>query len=445
MLFRLLRETFWRRRRRVVVALLAVAIGSSLATSLFAVYADIMDRMSQELRSYGANIMVTPRSESLEISVAGISYSPAQSPAYLQEADLSRLKTIFWRNNVLGFVPFLTLPATSGKGGEQIALTGTWFEKEVVIPKGTAVRSDFSQPTKSTSGSSFRTGARKVSPWWKVVEGRWPEDGARPEALIGQALARRLGIGVGESLSVEYRGARRELSVVGILATGGPEEDQAVVPLAVVQDMASAPGAVGRVMVSAMALPKEKLAADLRNKKPEDMTPAEYEKWYCSPVIDSITTQIKEVLPGSEAQAIRQVSEAEGGFLVRIQWLMLLIAIIALTASALAVMTAMTASVMERRGEIGLAKALGALDSQVATIFLMEAGVIGLLGGALGYGAGMAMAVFIGERVFGAAIWPNPLVAAVSLLLGIGVALIGSALPVRRATRVEPVILLRQT
>ncbi|MDP2726900.1 MAG: FtsX-like permease family protein, partial [Dehalococcoidia bacterium] len=146
----------------------------------------------------------------------------------------------------------------------------------------------------------------------------------------------------------------------------------------------------------------------------------------------------------SEAQAIRQVSEAEGGFLVRIQWLMLLIALVALAASSLAVMTAMTASVMERRGEIGLAKALGALNSQVAVIFLAEAGTMGLVGGIIGYGLGAALSMFVGGQVFGSAILPHPAVAAMSIVLGLGVALVGSALPVRKAMSVEPVILLRQ-
>lgn len=444
MLLRLLKETFWRRRQRVAVALLAIVIGSSLATALFAVYADIMDRMSQEMRSYGANILVSPKSETLDISIAGASYSPAQEPSYLKESDLPRLKTIFWHNNILGFVPSLTVTARAGRDMEPVALTGTWFEKEVTIPKGTQIRSSFAQPTAASSDSSFRTGVKKVSPWWRIADGRWPEDSAKGEALLGQALSLRMGLGVGDSLRVERGGTERDMTVAGILSTGGPEEDQIIVPLAVAQELASAPGAVGRVLVSALTLPKDKLAADLRNKKPEEMTPAEYEKWYCSPIIDSITTQIKEVLPGSNSQAIRQVSEAEGGFLVRIQWLMLLIAIVALAASALAVMTAMTASVMERRGEIGLAKALGAMDSQVATIFLAEAGAMGLLGGLLGYGLGMVLAVFIGGQVFGSAIWPQPGVAAASILLGVAVALAGSALPVRRAMSVEPVTLLRQ-
>jgi len=214
MLLRLLRETFWRRRQRVAVALLAIVIGSSLATALFAVYADIMDRMSQEMRSYGANILVKPKSDFLDISIAGTTYSPAQEPAYLKEADLPKLKTIFWHNNVLGFAPSLTIETTAGRDLEPVALTGTWFDKEVIIPKGTQVRSTFAQSTTESSDSSFRTGARTVSPWWRLVDGKWPEDGAKGEALLGQSAGRRMGLGVGDVLKVARNGAIREVSVV---------------------------------------------------------------------------------------------------------------------------------------------------------------------------------------------------------------------------------------
>ncbi|MDP2728440.1 MAG: ABC transporter permease, partial [Dehalococcoidia bacterium] len=223
MLLRLLKETFWRRRQRVAVTVLAIVIGSALATALFAIYADIMDRMAQELRSYGANILVTPKSESLEISIGGTSYNPAQEPSYLEEDSLARLKTIFWRNNILGFAPSLTLAARVGQTGEPVAVTGTWFEKDVVIPKGTQIRSTFAQPTKAATDTTFRTGVKKVSPWWRLTEGKWPGEDARNEALLGQSLARRLGLRAGDSVQVGYGSMNRELRISGILTTGGPE------------------------------------------------------------------------------------------------------------------------------------------------------------------------------------------------------------------------------
>src|SRR3972149_5839264 len=125
---RLLRASLGRRRSRVALALLAPA--------LLAISGDILQRMSQELRSYGANILVTPRGESLPVDIAGITYYP-HGGELLDEGQLGKLKTIFWRNNIVGFAPFLSLPVQSG--GTSVVLTGTWFDKEVVIPRGTAV------------------------------------------------------------------------------------------------------------------------------------------------------------------------------------------------------------------------------------------------------------------------------------------------------------------
>jgi len=122
---------------------------------------------------------------------------------------------------------------------------------------------------------------------------------------------------------------------------------------------------------------------------------------------------------------------------------MALLTVMALGGSALAVMTAMTASVMERRVEIGLMKAIGADDGQIASIFLSEAALIGLAGGAAGYLLGLGLAQGLARWVFSAGGQMPAIVLPLTLLLAIAVALIGSALPVRQAVRFDPVLLLR--
>jgi putative ABC transport system permease protein len=156
-----------------------------------------------------------------------------------------------------------------------------------------------------------------------------------------------------------------------------------------------------------------------------------------------VLTQIEEALPDSRARPIRQVAEAEGTFLRRIGLLMTLLTVAALLAAVLAVMTAMTAAVLERRAEIGLMKAVGADHHQVAVIFLSEAGLIGLMGGTFGYVAGSGLTAVIGRHVFATAVSLPPVVLPITMALALGVALAGSALPVRQAMRFDPVVLLR--
>ncbi len=85
-----------------------------------------------------------------------------------------------------------------------------------------------------------------------------------------------------------------------------------------------------------------------------------FDRWYCSPYVQSIAYQLQEVIPHSHAEQIRQVAQNEGTVLSRIKGLMLLITLAALMAAALAVSAAMATAIFERRGEVGLMKALGA-------------------------------------------------------------------------------------
>lgn len=442
MFFHLLGDSLWRRKGRVAVALLCVMAGLSLAIALLSIAADISQKMSRELRSYGANILVTPRSERVSLEIAGVNYTPPGEASYIDERELARVKTIFWRNNILGLAPFLSAPVLLGPEARPVALTGTWFDKELSIPRGTPIRSGFAEEVVIREDISFRSGVKSVAPWWQVA-GEWPGDDSLDSALVGVALARRQGLRQGDILRLEHEGRRAELRVAGLLSTGGVEDDQIVVPLPVAQGLLGLPYGVNKVMVSAAVLPKEKLAPDIRDKKPEEMTPAEYEKWYCSPIVEAVAKQLEEALPGSQAKPIRQIAEAEGAFLIKLEWLMVLITLFALLVSGLGVMATMNTAVLERRTEIGLMKAVGAENGQVALLFLAEAGVIGVAGGAAGFGLGMLLARLLGERVFGTAIATNPSLFPVALLLALAVSLLGSGLPVRQAARLDPIVLLR--
>ena len=124
-----------------------------------------------------------------------------------------------------------------------------------------------------------------------------------------------------------------------------------------------------RVYVSALTKPQDALAV----RDPKTMTPEVYDRWYCSPYVQSIAYQLQEVIPHSHAEQIRQVAQNEGTVLSRIKGLMLLITFAALFASALAVSAAMATAIFERRVEVGLMKALGAGNLAVSAIFFAEA------------------------------------------------------------------------
>ncbi|MDP2743706.1 MAG: ABC transporter permease [Dehalococcoidia bacterium] len=439
MLLRIARETFLRRKKRVALALLSVLLGASLASALLTVYGDITEKMSRELRSYGANILVRPKSEALELEIGGISYTPLLARTLLDERELPKIKTIFWKHNVTGIVPSLSTVVTVS--GQPVVLTGTWFEKKFTVPQ--LAPKQFVTPAKSSSENrDFTTGVRGTLPWWQV-EGGWVSEDDKEGAMVGKALARKLGLAQGDRFTLSYESQSLTLRTEGVVSTGGFEENQVFVNLSVAQQLLGVPYGVDRVLVSAMATPSNKIPAAIRGKEPGEMTPKEYELWYCTPLVESIAFQIEEVVNGARAAPIRQVSEAESSFLGRTELLVLLVSGAALAASALGVMATMTTMVMERRREIGLMKAIGAENSQIATIFLMEAGIIGLVGGVMGYALGLGLAQFVGREVFGMPFSFNAMAFPLTLALSTLVALAGSALPVRQGTHVEPIELLK--
>jgi putative ABC transport system permease protein len=439
MLVRILLESFARRRRRKVLSASAVALGIAAAATVGTLSLDIGDKVSRELRSFGANLSVTPAADSLAITVGGVDYRPATAGAFLPEDELVKLKKIFWRNNIVAFTPFLYVPANVS--GQPAVLIGTWFEKLLLVDKS----------------ETFPTGLRKLHPSWKV-EGEWPDDKDLTGVLIGRRLAAKLGLGAGSSITVRLVGDPCRVApcgrpdgagtrpaptnffqVRGVLDTGGPEDDQLLAPLVTVQRLAALEGKVRRVEVSALTKPEDAFArSDLSKLSSEEL-----DRWYCTPYVSSIAYQIQQAIPEAQVKPIYQVADTEGKILNRVGSLMGILALAALVTAGLAVASMMLATVLERRAEVGLFKTLGATNAQVATLLLLEAAVLGLAGGGAGYLLGSALAWRLALAVFGVPIGIHLVMLPLCLALALVVTLAGSVIPLGRALKLSPAVVLR--
>ena len=111
MFFRILGRSFFEGRKRKILAMVTIALAGMLIMTLFGITVDVGDKMARELKTYGANIRVVPKTESLSLDAAGVDYNPLQDRAFLSEDDLPKIKDIFWRNNIIGLAPFLTTAA----------------------------------------------------------------------------------------------------------------------------------------------------------------------------------------------------------------------------------------------------------------------------------------------------------------------------------------------
>ena len=415
MFLRLVYESFRRQKRRKLLAGVAITLGVAVATAMIAIATDIGDKINREMRTYRANLLVTPQEDTLDLEIGGVNLKPPSDGAFLDEADLPKIKGMFWRHNIVGFAPMLPV-ATRLDDGSQLTLLGTYFAKPYSFGK-----------------EEFVTGVRSTNGWWKV-EGAWPADDSN-DVLLGQRLAAKLNLGPGDSIRV----GRTTHHVTGILSTGDAEDDQIVASLALAQQILGRPGAVRRVYVSALTKPEDALA----RRDPRSMSPELFDRWYCSPYVQSIAYQLQETISHSHAEQIRQVEQTEGTVLTRIKGLMLLVTIAALFASGLAVSAAMATAIFERRAEVGLMKALGGGNSSIAALFFTEAALLALFGGAAGYAAGIMLARQIGRAIFDSDISVQPVLFPIILVIAIVVTFAGSAAAIRKAVLFDPVFALR--
>jgi putative ABC transport system permease protein len=415
MFLRLVYESFRRQKRRKLLAGIAIMLGVAVATSMIAIATDIGDKISREMRTYRANLLVTPQEDTLDLEISGVNLKPPSDGAFLDEADLPKIKGMFWRHNIVGFAPMLPV-TTRLEDGSQVTLLGTYFAKPFSFGK-----------------EDFVTGVRSTNGWWKV-EGEWPADNSQ-DVLLGQRLAAKLNREPGNSISVA--GATHR--VAGILSTGDAEDNEIVAPLALAQQILGRPGAVRRVYVSALTKPEDALA----RRDPKSMSPELFDRWYCSPYVQSIAYQLQETISHSHAEQIRQVEQTEGSVLARIKGLMLLVTLAALFASALAVSAAMATAIFERRAEVGLMKALGGGNSSIAALFFTEAALLALFGGAAGYAGGIVLARQIGRAIFNSDISVQPVLFPIILVIAVAVTFAGSAAAIRKAVLFDPVFALR--
>jgi len=427
MFFLMLRQSFFRGRRRKALATLTIVLAASLITALMNVSIDVGDKMSREMKSYGANITVLPKSEAIPLEIGGVDYNPLKDRVYLNEADLPKIKEIFWSHNIVGFAPFLKKEVLlEGRGAKGVSLIGTNFDRRLPI----------------AGDDGFRSGVKSVFPYWQV-QGEWPRDEDTGAVLAGAALARELKLRVGDRVTLQTLGeAGRKLpfTVAGILTTGGAEDGAFVAPLALVQEAAGLAGKVSSVSVSALTVPEDRLSRKARQgaDPSQALDSLEYDRWYCTAYVSSITHQLEEAIPNATARPIWQVAAGEGAVIGKIQLLMIVVTVAAFVASGLGISSLMVTTIMERAKEIGLMKALGAADWEVYLLFLSESAVVGVVGGLLGCAAGAGLSQVIGLSVFGSYVAFSPIVVPVNLAISVLIALCGSLMPSRLIAGLDP-------
>jgi putative ABC transport system permease protein len=463
---RLLLESLRRGTRRKLLAVTAVALGTLGATALGEVMLASGDRLASELASYGANLELVP--------------GPGR--ATLAAARLPLVRRIFWRNNIAALAPLYPLRLRlSVERREEAGAAATAADAAADAAARLHAQAAAALPVTGSAGPPATVAAEPPAPviaevvgtWfhyplepgWRTglpatrptlrLAGRWPRDepavaaGAAvagageilspAEAVLGRRLAARLQLGTGGRLRAALGARSVSLAVTGIVTSGGEEDDQAFVPLAVVGGLAGQPGRFLRAEIFAQTNPESRNVRD-----PRGMTPGEYETWYCTAYPSSVAFQLHQALPEAEARVVHGVTAATAAVLGKLRGVLLALAAVALVGAAVGVAAAMTATVLERRLEAGLMVAIGAARRRVVLFFLSEAALLGGLGGLLGGGLGLVAGRLLGAGALGVQVPWKPVLLPFAVLLGLIVAVLASAPPVSRALGRYPAALLKR-
>jgi len=367
------------RRGRTAMLLAVLAMASSLATALGIVSTSIGKRVAEEVRKYGANLVVIPESSRLNVGSGGLNFGQVSEPAYLQERQVEDAL------------------ARSGLRAERsFHLRGVLHCKDLdVVAEGV----DFSQ-------------IRKLFPWWQL-RGGWPGAG---EAVAGSDLAARLGLRIGDTMECAAGNGPVRLRLTGIVSSGGEEDGLLFLPL---PELQQALGLEGRVTMVRLLVTAE--GSSLKDK----------------------VALLQPLLPGAKVSEVRQIARTSEGLLAKVKLLMLLVTVVVLISAGSSVTGTMSTTVLERSKEIGLMKAMGGSRWGVLFIFCGEALMLGVFGGIAGYLLGSGIALFITRTVFSASTGLIPWFAAVSLGVSVFLALFGSIGPLISVFRLDPVRSLR--
>ena len=386
MYFRMITASLIRRRSRMFIALLAIAVGATILSGLVTIYYDVPRQMGEQFRNYGANMIFVASADSERLTMDNID----------QAVDTIK------EDQVVGVAPYRYETVT--------------VNEQPVIVAGTDLE-----------------GAKSTSPYW-LVDGEWPS--GEHQILVGKKTADLLSVKTGDTLALTYSEESIEnpdqpadtdrtddenattirYDITGTLDTGGNEEEYIFMSL---EDAGTLTANKDKIDIVELSI-----SADS----------AELEKY-----VEDIGASVPEITP----RLVKRVTQSETTVLSKLQSLVFLVTLVVLLLMAICVATTMMAVVTERRKEIGLRKALGASNQSIIREFMGEGMLLGGIGGFIGSLLGFAFAQAVSMNVFNSTITFRPALVPIAIIAAIIVTGIACLIPVRNATEVDPARVLK--
>jgi putative ABC transport system permease protein len=372
-----------RRKAKMVFLTVGLMVGIATIVTLVTLTRSMSSDIERKMDEFGANILVTPRSNGLAMNYGGISLGGVTfDQREILESDLAKIKTITNHKNISAIAPKVL--GGIRVGNHDVLLVGINFDSEL-----------------------------KMKQWWKIFGDAPRGDN---ELLLGSDASKVLNAASGDSITIKDE----TFKVAGVLDQTGSQDDALVFA----------------------SLPKAQRLLGKEGK----ITLAEVAALCSGCPIGDMVTQIAEKLPDAKVSAIQQVVEGRLKALDQFKRFSYAMAGVVVFIGSLIVFVTMMGSVNERTVEIGVFRAIGFRKSHIMRIILLEAALVSLLAGFLGYAAGMGGAKlalpFMAESRNAHLIWDTT-VGFGSIGLALALGLLASLYPALHASKMDPTEALR--
>jgi putative ABC transport system permease protein len=367
-----------RRKGKVSFLLAGLMVGVATVVALVSITITLNRDIEEKLDRFGANIVISPRTEGLSlayggISLGGVSYNVKE----ITSEEVSRIDRIKNRENIKVIAP-KTLGVIE-TATTSVLLAGIDVPREL-----------------------------EMKQWWQI-EGRAPE--AENEVLAGKVVAESLKLKPGSSIAIKGK----ELKVTGVIGATGSQDDEILfASIATAQSLLGKEGLYSLVEVSA-------LCRD------------------CP--VDEIVAQISAQIPGARVSAVQQVVKSKMQALDHLVKLTMGISAVVFFIGVLIVMVTMMGSIKERTREIGIFRAIGFRQGHIIKIILLEAVIVSFAAGVLGWLFGLGVArvsiPMFAEGESGA-VAINLFLAAGAVGMAVLTGLLSSIYPAMKAVRLAP-------
>lgn len=323
-----------RKPLKTTLLLMVFTLGVVSVVALYLVSLVVGDSLEKQLSSYGANIIVSPKVDSLKVSYGGFSLGEMyfDVPVAKENETISSINSIGYRDRISIVAPKLV--AMAKVNDTPMGVVGVDWQAE--------------QALKS---------------YW-ATQGNFPK--TPHEIVVGSAIAQNLGFKAGDQVDL----FDRAFTISGVLYPTGTDDDSvALMGLSTLQKIQGKENTVSFIEIAAL----------------------------CSGCpIGDIVGQLRSVLPANiEVKALQNVVNQRMASIKFVQQLAFMVSIIILITGATMMSISMLSSVHERKKDIGILRSLGFSTFKVFFIFCVEAGLIGVVGGIVGYCVGFFSSIKI--------------------------------------------------